>query len=75
MVLADDEDMVVLELGNVLTPGSLRLLVEPLVFALVCALVVPMFMAGKMLTMVGFPSGPRETLNKNATPDVLAGLL
>ena len=75
--------MVVLELGNVLTPGSLRLPVEPLVpalvlalvLALVPALVVPTFMAGNELTMVGFPSGPCETPNNDATGDVLVGLL
>ena len=35
LVLADDEDLVELESSKVLTPGSLRLPVEPLVLALV----------------------------------------
>ena len=69
--MADDADMVELELGNVITPGSLRLPVEPLALALV----VPTFIADKMLTMVGFLSSPRETPNNDATPEVLEGLL
>ena len=70
-MLDDDEDMVELELGKVLTPGSLRLPVEPLVLALVA----PTFMAGKVLTMVGYPSGPCETPNNDATWGIPAGLL
>ena len=79
--LADNVEVVVL--GNVLTPGSLRLPVKPCVLALVLALmllpvpalVVPTFMAGYVLTMVGFPSSPHETPNNDATPDVPAELL
>jgi len=82
-VLTDDVEAVVLELGNVLTPGSLRVPVKPRVLALVLALmlspvpalVVLMFMAGNVLTMVGFPSGPCETPNNGATLDVPTGLL
>ena len=75
--------MVVQKPGNVLTSVSLRLPVKPRVLALVLALmlssvpalVVPMFMAGNVLTMVGFLSSPRVTAINDATPDVLAGLL
>ena len=74
--------MVVLEPGKVLTPGSLRLLVKPRALALILvlmlspvpALVVPTFMAGIVLAMVGLPSGPREAPNNDATPDVPTGL-
>ena len=74
-MLADDADVVELELGNMITPGSLRLPIEPLTLARVPALVVPTFMADKVLTMVGFPSGPDETPNIDATRDVPTGLL
>ena len=50
-------------------------LVLALILSPVPTLVVPTFMAGIVLTMVGLPYGPRETPNNGATPDVPAGLL
>ena len=83
IVLADGADVVVLELGNVLTPGSLRLPVKLRVLALVLALMlspvpalgVPTLMAANVLTMVVFPSSPSQTPNNDVTPDVPAKLL
>ena len=68
-MLADDEELVEVEQGKVLTP--FRLPVEPLV----PALVVPTFRIGMVLTVVGFRFGHYETPNNDATRDVPTGLL
>ena len=54
-----------------LTPGQLRLPIE----LAVEITVVPKFMAGMVLTMIGFPSNPCGAPNKGDTMEVLIRLL
>ena len=64
----DKEYKVELELDNVLTPGSLRLPVEPPMLAFVA----PTLTASMVLTMVGFPSNPSGAPNNGDTLEVPA---